>query len=187
VATQFQKFIAAAQDRLVPNQINPQLIKEMFPALFGTIDFTAQATRIEWATATVTLSGSNKPQFDFPAAPIDEIHVYRHIGVSNSAGAGNETWRLSIAYPGVTNRFQEAFTVNTTEPNLNILTLGPASSSGAQRMGRPWLVYPQGALRVRAGASGVVTEVFTCNVIREVLGGPQSAQILNDLITASEV
>jgi len=187
VATKFQNFIASAQDRLIPNQTNPQLLKELVPALFGTVDLTAQATRIEWATATVTLTGSNKPQFDFPAVPADEIHVYRHIGVSNSAGAGNETWRLEVAYPGVTNRFQEGFTVNLTEPNLNILTIGPASSSNAQRMGRSLLLYPQGALRVGAGASGVATEVFTCNVLREVLGGPFSAQIVNDLITASEV
>jgi len=182
-----QDFLSQALNRTVPSPSNLSGFASLLDVMLPVLDLTAASRRIEWVTGTITLTGSNKPQFDFPPVPVDEIQIYRHIGVSNSAGAGNETWRVEVAYPGVANPFQEGFTINLTEPNLNILTIGPASSSNAQRMGRPLLVYPRGALRVRAGASGVATEVFTCNAIREIQAGPFSAEFQDGVIAASEV
>jgi len=186
VATKFQNFISVAQDRLIPNQTNPQLLKEMVPALFGTVDLTGQATRIEWATGSITLTGVTHPVFTFPAVPVDEIHVYMHIGVVSSVGGGAQSWDLLASYPGIADAFREVYSIDVGDENRNFFITGPSSNSRAQRNGRPYTVYPGGVLVVNRQNDGALNDVLTCNVLRQVLGGPHSAQIANNVITATE-
>jgi len=186
MAVDLKEFLAQSLKRVAPTQYAEPVITDVLQQLRFVLDLTPQAKKIEWLTSSHTLAGAAHPRFDFPVVPADEIHIYRHIGISNSAGAGNETWEISALYPAVALPMLERYTINTTEDNLNILTTGAGSSSASERNGRPWFVYPAGTLRVERSQNGAAADVMTVNVVREVIGGPLSAQIATGIV-ASEI
>jgi len=187
MAIDLKQFLSAAVKRVLPTQFNAPVIDDVSQELGFVVDLTPQAKRIEWATGSITLTGVFHPRFDFPEVPIDEVHVYHHIGVVNSVGAGAESWRISSIYPGIANGFLEDYSIDTGDENRNFFITGPASNSRAQRNGRPYIVYPSGILRVERPANGALNDVLTCNVLREVLGGPLSSHLVTGQIIGSEV
>ncbi len=185
MATQFQRFIGAAQNRLVPNQTNVQLLNSMLPELIPVVDLTAQAYRMEWAQQAHTMVAAVRPVFTLPEVPEDEIHFYHSIGYHAVTAGGTPGIVLSVAYPGITDDFQETYGTDAGNAE-NILTTSNASSSRAQRNGRPFIVYPRGILSVSQTVTAAIADVIRLQVIREVRGGPNSSNLVNGLITDTE-
>lgn len=185
MAVDLKQFISAAVSRVVPTQYAQPVIEDVSQEMLFTLDLSPQAKRIEWLTSSFTLTGVTHPRFDFPVVPIDETHVYRHIGVSDSA-AGVQGWDVSILYPAVGRRFLEAFQYNLGTNNGNLLSASATGSSLNSRGGRPLFVYPGGILRVERGADGALNDVIDVDVLREVIGGPLTAAITAGIV-ASEV
>jgi len=185
MAVPFQQFISQAQNRIIPNQFNQQLVTGMFDQLIPVIDLGKQTTRIEWAQGVHTMVAAVRPSFVFPVCPPDEIHVYRQVGFHNVTSGGLVGPVLSIAYPGLTDDFQEIYNVDTSTP-INLLASASGSTSRSQRAGLPIRVFPQGILTIGCLNNLAIADVVRVIVLREVLGGPADAKLVNGLIVDSE-
>jgi len=185
MAVDLKQFLSRAVALLVPTQYAAPVITDVLQDLRFTVDLSAQAKRIEWLTASFTLTGVNHPRFVFPAVPIDETHLYRHIGASDSA-AGVQGWQVSVLYPAIGRAFGETFQMNLGTNNENLLSASATGSNLNTRGGRPLVVYPNGILTVERGADGALNDVIDLDVLREVMGGPLSAQVTAGIV-ATEV
>jgi len=185
MAVDLKQFLSRAVALVVPTQYNRPVINDVAQDMAFVLDLTAQAKRIEWLTSSFTLTGVNHPRFVFPAVPLDETHVYRHIGASDSA-AGVQGWQVSVLYPAIGRAFGETFQMNLGTNNENLLSASATGSNLNVRGGRPLVVYPAGILTVERGADGALNDVIDLDVLREVVGGPLSAQIASGIV-ATEV
>ena len=185
MAVDLKQFLAAAVSRVVPTQYAQPVVEDVSQEMAFVLDLTPQAKKIEWLTASFTLTGVNHPRFVFPAVPDDETHVYRHIGASDSA-AGVQGWDVSVSYSPIGRAFLQTFQMNLGSNNQNLLSSSATGSSLNVTGGRPLIVYPRGILTVERGADGALNDVIDLDVLREVIGGPLTAQIAQGIV-ATEV
>jgi hypothetical protein len=76
--------------------------------------------------------------------------------------------------------------MNLGSNNQNLLSSSATGSSLNVTGGRPLIVYPRGILTVERGADGALNDVIDLDVLREVIGGPLTAQIAQGIV-ATEV
>lgn len=176
-----QRYLAIASERVIPSGRGLTVIKDILQEMRGVIDLTPQSTEIEWDDHFLTATVTSFPQFSIPATAFDEITVYHHLSVLSVPG-GTAPWFATVSYPGLgfPIRFLEAIISDTTTRDL--LRVDPAGDIRKTiALGAPLVVFPTGSLLIQRGTAILGAETSRCSYVRQVFGGPASAELQTDL------
>ncbi len=185
MSVSFQRFLAGAQARVIPNQTNQQVIKTLLDTLVPVIDLTAQSVRVQRAEASHTMVAAVKPTFTFPAVPIDEMHIYHFLALHNATSGGTQTVVVNIQYPQFADVQQELYQVDTGTM-INLLAAASGSTSRSQRAGLPLRVFPEGILTVSTQGNQIIGDVIRIGLLRELAGGAALSEVITSEIADTE-
>ncbi len=179
----FQEYLAIAQARTIPSQVNQQPLQGMFDTLIAAIDLTEQQCITEWGEGFVSLAVTAAPEFTLPVNPIDQTTAYSFLGVKNDVTPGVVVFHVDVVYPGLAEPMREDFQVNTTDM-FNMLSVRTGANNRAERGGRDLIVYPGGQLRICQEGESQPSDQFRFNYLRHVCGGPGRSNVRSDLVTS---
>jgi len=177
-----QKFLASAQDQVVPAASNPSLLNSFFSSAVGTLSLNKQAKTIEFDELQFSMTTTAAPVFTILSQAIDSISRYKHIGIRLGAGISVGLYFVDVEYPELNNVFNVGL-LNVNPLNDPSLPPGKGRSSDFMRqVQNPSLpaalatlslkkldVYPRGVLRVEGLDDLVTGSSITLSYVREVI------------------
>jgi len=181
-----REYLVNALNRLAPDQRNRTVISDIMEELQGVVDLTSSAKQIEWDEVDITAATSGTPTFTIPAPTIQAVTCYRHIFLDGIIlPSVNQDWSIQVRYPG----FSQPYTVVRVDIKEaqahDLLAMNNQGGVGSvQKFSQPLYVFPSGILTVVRGAEALTTAQYRCAYVREILGGPFSAQLEADMTGA---
>jgi len=188
MAVPLQTFLATALGNIVPGAAQPQAGQTIHETIVPCLTLEDQASRIEWQTLCVVATIAAKAVFTFPAVPRDEIHFYRLLaGHLTVGGSFNIEWKATLEYPGFESQIAEVDAAVEEIPGLNILNRPTPNSPDRflQHATQPIRVYPRGVLRFCRVPAVAIGDRVCVTFLRQVYGGPASAESVVSGLTAS--
>jgi len=179
-----QQFLANASHRVIPDSRGGTVVNDIDTDLRAVIDLTPQSDQIEWDGHVITASVSGtQPQFSVPQTAIEAVTIYHHIAVQRDDNPdASAHWFISVAYPGIGAAIEVVNTFIDERRMSDLLASKFSSAAGTLvRNARPLIVWPRGSLIIqRLGTIGV-GEAVRAQYVRQVKGGPATAEQVNDL------
>jgi len=192
VPVPLERFLAAAQDAVLPDATNRSILNQLFDSAIGVINLDRQATELELDFLTVTMATTATPVFTVPIQAIDRVSRYKMLALHASAAS---TWVVDVEYPQLPANFvvfSESLPAIAAPPLGNSLAAGdllrkvPVSGGTTYQINnRDFDVFPRGTLRIRAAAAQATNRQFTLIWIREILSVYNSINVVRGTVAAS--
>jgi len=194
-----QKFLASAQNQVVPSAPNPSLLNSFFEAAVGTLSLDRQAETIEFDELQFSMTTTAAPVFTILAQAIDSISRYKHLGIRLGAGISVGLYFVDVEYPELDNVFNVGL-LNVNPLNDPALPSGKGRSSDFMRQVqnpslpaalatlslKPIDVYPRGTLRVEGLDDLAAGSSITLSYVREVISRHSSYERITGSIVGFE-
>ncbi len=180
-----QQFLAGAIPRTIPSGRGASVLTDISQNLQAVFDLTRQASLVEWDAHTITAAVTSTPQFAVPQTAFNVTTVYHHIGVQRVLGIVDTVdWFASVSYPGLSVPIQ-VIRVSVEEGDGMVDMIGMAFPGSGQRFvyrnAQPLVIWPGGSLIVQRSVTILGTDSVRMEYVREIIGGPNSAQLQTDL------
>jgi len=179
-----QQFLADASRLVIPSGRGLTVIKDILQDMRGVVDFTPQASRIEWDQHLLTATVTSAPQFSVPQTAFNVTTIYHHISVQRLVGAGTDDWFVSVSYPGLSVPIQVLRnSVPEADGMVDLLALNfPGSGQRLiMREARPLILWPRASLIVQRTADILGSQSVRMQYVREIIGAPFSAELVDDI------
>jgi len=177
-----QQFLARSDISKIPSSRGLTVINDILRDMRGIVDFSPQASEIEWDSHLLTAVVTATPQFSIPPTAFNETTHYHHIGIDRLDNPTTARWFVSVSYPGLANPIRVVDLSINEVNNRDLLSLEvAAAATNVGRRGRPLIIWPQGSVIIQRVGDILGTERVRVEYVREVVGGPFSAEVQDDL------